>query len=405
MSPRMPGRKALLFVLVTVLIDTMGMGVIIPVIPELIMELTGEGLSRAAVYGGWLGFVYAGLQFLCAPILGNLSDRFGRRPVILYALGSLGVDYIVMGLAPTIGWLFVGRAIAGIAGASFTPAHAYLADVTAPEKRAQSFGLMGAAFGLGFILGPALGGLLGELGPRAPFFAAAALSLVNFSYGLFVLPESLAPERRRPFDLRRANPVGTLLQIRQQPLVLGLLASLFLWQVAHQAMPSTWSFYTMYKFGWTEAIVGASLAFVGAIMVVGQSTLPRVVIPWLGERRTALAGFVAVGAGYLGYAFATAGWMMFAWLLTWLLGALVMPSIQSLMTHRIPDDAQGELQGAVGSLYGLSSFVAPPLMTHLFRHFTAANASIHFPGAAFVLAATLVAGSMVLLWRATRAPM
>ena len=404
MPHRKPGKRALLFILVTVLIDTMGMGVIIPVIPELIMELTGEGLSRAAVYGGWLGFVYAGLQFVFAPILGNLSDRFGRRPVILYALGSLGLDYIVMGLAPTIGWLFVGRAIAGIAGASFTPAHAYIADVTPPEKRAQSFGLMGAAFGAGFVLGPALGGLLGELGPRAPFFAAAALSLVNLVYGFFVLPESLSPERRRPFEWRRANPVGTLLQIRQHPLVLGLLASLFLWQVAHQAMPSTWSFYTMYKFGWTEAMVGGSLAFVGAIMVMGQSTLPRVLIPSLGERRTALVGFVAGGTGYLGYAFATEGWMMFAWLLTWLLGALVMPSIQSLMTHRVAVDAQGELQGAVGSLYGLSSFIAPPVMTQLFRRFTADDAPVHFPGAAFVLATILVAGSMLLLLKATRQP-
>ena len=402
MPPRKPGKKALLFIMVTVLIDTMGMGVIIPVIPELIMELTGEGLSRAAVYAGWLGFVYAGLQFLFAPVLGNLSDRFGRRPVLLYALASLGVDYIVMGLAPTISWLFIGRAIAGIAGASFTPAHAYIADVTPAEKRAQSFGLMGAAFGAGFILGPALGGLLGELGPRAPFFAAAALSLLNVTYGFFVLPESLTPDRRRPFELRRANPAGTLLQIRRQPLVLGLLGSLFLWQFAHQAMPSTWSFYTMYKFGWTEAIVGGSLAFVGAIMVLGQSTLPRFVIPRLGERRTALLGFVAGGAGYFGYAFATEGWMMFAWLLTWLLGALVMPSIQSLMTHRVSEDAQGELQGAVGSLYGLSSFMAPPLMTQLFRRFTADDASIHFPGAAFLLASILVLGSMVLLWSATR---
>jgi DHA1 family tetracycline resistance protein-like MFS transporter len=317
-------------------------------------------------------------------------------------LTSLGVDYIVMGLAPTISWLFIGRAIAGIAGASFTPAHAYIADVTSAEKRAQSFGLMGAAFGAGFILGPALGGLLGELGPRAPFFAAAALSLLNVTYGFFVLPESLDPERRRPFEWRRANPAGTLLQIRRQPMVLGLLASLFLWQVAHQAMPSTWSFYTMYKFGWTEAIVGGSLAFVGAIMVIGQSTLPRIVIPALGERRTALIGFVVAGVGYLGYAFATEGWMMFAWLLTWLLGALVMPSIQSLMTHRVTDDAQGELQGAVGSLYGLSSFLAPPLMTQLFRRFTAPDAPVHFPGAAFVLAAILVAGSMALLWMATR---
>lgn len=402
MAPRKPGKRALAFVLVTVLLDTMGFGVIIPVTPELIMELTGEGLSRAAVYGGWLGFVFAALQFLFAPILGNLSDRFGRRPVLLYAVASLGVDYILMGLAPTIAWLFVGRAISGIAGASFTPAHAYIADVSPPEKRAQSFGLMGAAFGAGFVLGPALGGLLGELGPRAPFFVAAALSLINFVYGYFVLPETLAVEKRRPFEWRRANPVGTLMQIRKYPLVLGLLAALFLWQIAHQVMPSVWSFYTMYKFGWTEAVVGGSLAFVGVVMVLGQSTLPRLVIPRLGERRTAILGLAVGATGYAGYAFASQGWMMFAWLATWLLAALVMPSTQALMSHRIPADGQGELQGAVAGLHSLSSIVAPPLMTQMFRRFTAEGASIQFPGAPFLLSSGLAIGALVLFWSTGR---
>jgi len=402
MPPRKPGKRALLFVLVTVLLDSMGFGVIIPVMPELIMELTGEGLSRAAVYGGWLGFVYAGLQFLFAPILGNLSDRFGRRPVLLYAVGSLGLDYVVMGFAPTIGWLFAGRALAGIAGASFTPAHAYIADVSPPEKRAQSFGMMGAAFGAGFILGPALGGMLGGLGPRAPFFAAAGLSLLNFTYGYFVLPETLDRSRRRAFDWRRANPVGTLLQIRKHPVVLGLLAVVFLWQVAHQVMPSTWSFYTMYKFSWTEVLVGASLAFVGTIMVLGQSTLPRVVIPRLGERRSAMIAMTVGGIGYAGYAFATEGWMMFAWLVTWLLGALTMPSIQALMSHRVAADSQGELQGAVGSLHSLSAIIAPPLMTQLFRFFTADDAPIHFPGAPFLLSSSLAIVGLLIFWRVTR---
>jgi DHA1 family tetracycline resistance protein-like MFS transporter len=402
MAARKPGKSALAFILVTVLLDTMGFGVIIPVTPELIMELTGEGLSRAAVYGGWLGFVYAGLQFLFAPILGNLSDRFGRRPVLLFAVASLGLDYIFMGLAPTISWLFIGRAISGIAGASFTPAHAYIADVSPPEKRAQSFGLMGAAFGAGFVLGPALGGLLGEWGPRAPFFVAAGLSLVNFVYGYFVLPETLDPAKRRSFDWRRANPVGTLIQIRQHPLVLGLLAALFLWQVAHQVMPSIWSFYTMYKFGWSEALVGGSLAFVGIIMVAGQSTLPRVVIPRLGEQRTALIGLAVGSVGYAGYAFASQGWMMFAWLSTWLLGALVMPSTQALMTHRVSADAQGELQGAVAGLHSLSSIIAPPLMTQMFRRFTAEGTAVHFPGAPFLLSSVLAASALILFWKTAR---
>src|SRR5262245_43972337 len=223
MTRRAPGPHAIAFVAITVLIDTMGFGLILPVLPSLMVSLTGRTLSEAAIYGGWLAFVFAVAQFLCAPVLGNLSDRFGRRPVLLFAVGALGLDYVVMGLAPTLGWLFIGRTISGIAGASWTPAYAYVADVSAPEKRAQSFGIVSAAFGIGFILGPALGGLLGGLGPRAPFFAAAALSLANLAYGFFVLPESLAEEKHRPFDWKRANPVGTLLQMRRRPVVRGLL--------------------------------------------------------------------------------------------------------------------------------------------------------------------------------------
>jgi DHA1 family tetracycline resistance protein-like MFS transporter len=397
-----PGPHAIFFVLVTVLLDTIGFGLVLPVLPELIVELTGEGLSQAAVYGGWLAFVYAVLQFTFAPVLGNLSDRFGRRPVLLYAVASLGTDYIVMGLAPTLGWLFLGRAIAGIAGASFTPAYAYIADVTPAEKRAQQFGLIGAAFGTGFIIGPAIGGLLGELGPRAPFFAAAALSLLNFTYGIFVLPESLPVESRRPFDWKRANPLGTLLQIRKYPVVLGLLTALFLWQIAHQVMPSTWAYYTMFRFGWSEAIVGASLAFVGVIMAVSQATLPRLLIPRLGEATCATIGLTFGGLGFLGYGLATRGWMMFALMFTWFLGAIVMPSTQALMSHRIPPSAQGELQGGVASLYGLSSIIGPPVMTQLFGYFSSDAAPVHAPGAAFLFAAALAAGSLMLFRRAVR---
>jgi DHA1 family tetracycline resistance protein-like MFS transporter len=293
-------------------------------------------VDRAAIPGGWLAFIYAFAQFLCAPVLGNLSDRFGRRPVLLAAIGALGIDYLVMGFAPTLGWLFLGRLIAGIAGASFTPAYAYVADVSPPERRAQSFGVISASFGVGFILGPALGGLLGAWGPRAPFFVAAALSVINFAYGLLVLPESLPPERRRPFTWRRANPIGTLLQVGRHPIVVGLLAALFLWQLAHQVMPATWSFYTIYRFGWSEATVGASLALAGAVMALSQGGLIRVVVPSLGERRTVLTGIAIAGIGYVGYACATAGWMMFAWLTTWFLGALVMPSTNGLMSRTIP---------------------------------------------------------------------
>ncbi|MGH9330052.1 MAG: TCR/Tet family MFS transporter [Vicinamibacterales bacterium] len=403
MADRPPSTHAVIFVLITVLLDTIGFGLVLPVLPELIVELTGEGLSRAAIYGGWLAFVYAVLQFVCAPVLGNLSDRFGRRPVLLYAVSSLGIDYGIMGLAPTLAWLFVGRAIAGIAGASFTPAYAYIADITPPEKRAQQFGLIGAAFGGGFIIGPAIGGLLGELGPRAPFFTAAVLSLLNFTYGVFVMPESLPPASRRAFEWTRANPLGTLLQIRKYPVVLGLLIALFLWQLAHQVMPSTWAYYTMSRFGWSEAIVGASLAFVGVIMAASQATLPRLLIPRLGEARCATMGLTAGGLGFLGYGLATRGWMMFALMVTWFLAAVVMPSTQALMSHRIPSSAQGELQGGVASLYSLSSILGPPLMTQLFGYFSSVEAPMQFPGAAFICATVLTAASLILFRRAVRA--
>jgi len=404
MTPRAPGRHALLFVAITVLLDIIGFGLIIPVLPRLLVELTGVSVSQAAIYGGWLAFAYAMMQFLCAPVLGNLSDRFGRRPVLLFAVGALGLDYLVMGFAPTLGWLFLGRIVSGIAGASFTPAYAYVADVSPPEKRAQSFGLISAAFGMGFILGPALGGLLSGLGPRAPFFCAAGLSLANLAYGTLVLPESLSREKRRAFHWKRANPLGTLLQMRRHPVVLGLLGALSLWMVAHQVMPATWSFYTKFRFGWSESTIGASLALAGAIMATSQASLMRLVVPRLGERRAALMGITIAGIGYLGYATASAGWMMFAWLATWFFGAIVMPSTNALMSRRVGPDAQGELQGAVACLYSLSSIAGPPLMTQIFGHFAAPGAPLHLPGAAFVAAATLAAASLTVYAFATREP-
>ena len=398
------GRRALVFVVVTVLIDIVGFGLILPVLPRLLVELTGDSVSQAAIDGGWLAFVYAAMQVVCAPVLGNLSDRFGRRPVLLFAVGALGVDYLVMANAPTLGWLFLGRTIAGMAGASFTPAYAYVADVSPPEKRAQSFGLISAAFGVGFVLGPAIGGALGAFGTRVPFFAAACLSLLNLVYGTLVLPESLPKESRRPFEWRRANPLGTLVQMRRHPVVLGLLAALFVWMVAHQVMPATWTFYTKLRFGWSEAMIGASLACAGIVMAISQATLMRVVVPRWGERRTALTGMAVASIGYLGYGAATAPWMMFAWQITWLLGALVMPSTNALMSHRVAKGAQGELQGAVASLYSLSSIVGPPLMTQLFGRFSAPDAPLRVPGAAFFAATLLAWTAFAVYYAATRDP-
>jgi MFS transporter, DHA1 family, tetracycline resistance protein len=403
MSLRKAGRGAFVFIFVAVLVDSIGFGIILPVLPRLIMQLTGVSVDRAAVYGGWLSFVYALMQFFCAPVLGNLSDRFGRRPVLLFALLALGCDYLIMGFAPVIAWLFVGRMIAGVAGASFTPAYAYVADITEPARRAQNFGLMGAAFGIGFIVGPAIGGLLGGLGPRAPFFAAGAIALANTALGYFALPESLPQESRRPFHWSRANPLGTLVHIRRYPVVTWLLGALFLWQLGHQVLPSTWAFYTISKFHWTSAEVGYSLAFVGLVMAVAQGLLTRVLIPWIGgERRAAAVGMAAALLAYVGYAFVTQGWMMYVVSLTTFLFALTYPSMNALASQQIPANAQGELQGAVACLYSLSSIVGPPLMTQVFGHFSARSAGVYFPGAPFLTAAALTAGCAILFARAMR---
>ncbi len=402
--PGKPGKQAIAFVAITLLLDTIGFGLIVPVLPALLVGITGASVSQAAIYGGWLAFLYAAMQFLWAPVLGGLSDRFGRRPVLLFAIGALGVDYVIMGIAPTLGWLLLGRAISGMAGASFTPAYAYVADISPPERRAQNFGVVSAMFGLGFIIGPALGGLLGGLGPRAPFFAAAVLSLLNFGYGIFVLPESLAPERRRAFEWKRANPLGTFKQMRKHPVVLGLLGGLFLWMVANQVFPSTWSFYTKFRFGWSEAMIGASLALVGAIMVTSQVTVLRFLVPRLGERRVALLGITAAAIGYAGFASATSGWMMFAWLASWFFGAIVFPVTNALMSHRIGPDAQGELQGAVAGLASLAAIVGPLLMTQLFGRFTAPTAPLRIPGAAFLAASLLTWTCLAIYWVTTRDP-
>jgi len=403
MSVHVSTKSAKAFVFVVVLIDSIGFGLILPVLPQLIMQLTGVTVDRAAVYGGGLSFVYALMQFFCAPVLGNLSDQFGRRPVLLFALLALGCDYLIMGFAPTIAWLFVGRLLAGCAGASFTPAYAYMADITEPEKRAQSFGLLGAAFGIGFIVGPAIGGLIGTLGPRAPFFTAAAIALANSAFGLFALPESLPRESRRAFHWGRANPLGTLRQMRRYPVVGLLLLALFLWQLGHQVLPSTWAFYTISKFHWSTAQVGWSLTFVGALMAVAQGVLTKVLIPKLGgERRAALFGMAAAVLAYVGYAFATQGWMIYVVALTTFIFALAYPSMNAIASQQIPANAQGELQGAVAGLYSLSSIFGPPLMTSVLGYFSRPAAPLHFPGAAFLTAAVLTIACAAVFLKALR---
>ncbi|WP_080237943.1 TCR/Tet family MFS transporter [Spirosoma rigui] len=393
---------ALVFIFITLLIDVTGLGIIIPVFPKLIEQLIDGNLSQAASYGGWLSFSYALMQFVFSPILGGLSDRFGRRPVLLFSLFGFGLDYILQGFAPTIGWLFVGRLLAGVTGASFTTANAYIADISTPEKRAQNFGLVGAAFGVGFILGPAMGGYLGQFGPRVPFFVAAGLSLVNFLYGFFILPESLAPENRRPFDWRRANPVGSLMNLGRYPVILGLVASLVLIYIAGFAVQGTWTFYTMEKFKWDEKTVGWSLAAIGLAFAIVQGGLSRVIIPKLGQQRSVYVGLLFSALGFALFAFATQSWMMFAFMSVYALGGIAGPSVQGIISTQVPANEQGEVQGALTSLTSTTSIIGPLIMTNLFSYFTATTAPVYFPGAPYLLGAVLTLFSALLAWRGFR---
>ncbi|MTI86642.1 MAG: TCR/Tet family MFS transporter [Balneolaceae bacterium] len=390
---------AFVFIFITVLIDVIGLGIIIPVMPALIMELIGSGLSDASLYAGWITFVYASTQFVFAPIIGAMSDRFGRRPVLLLSMLGFGLDYILLGFAPTIIWLFIGRFLSGVTGASYTTASAYIADVSPPEKRAQNFGLIGAAFGLGFIIGPVAGGILGEYGSRVPFFAAAGLSLVNVLYGYFVLPESLPEDQRRAFDWKRANPFGSLKQLFRYKKIAGLVGVFFLVYVANHATQSTWTYFTMEKFKWTELTVGLSLGVVGISVVIVQGGLTRFIIPKIGSNRTVYVGLLMYFFGFLGFAFAGQGWMMFAIIAPFCMGGLSTPALQGIISNEVPQNAQGELQGGLTSLISFSAIFGPPMMTNLFGFFTSEAAPFRFPGAPFFLAAILVLAAI--LW-ATR---
>lgn len=393
---------ALGFIFITLLIDITGIGIIIPVLPTLISELVGGTMSDAARYGGWLLFSYAFVQFLCAPIIGGLSDQYGRRPVLLASLFGFGLDYLFLAYAPTIGWLFVGRIIAGVMGASFTTGAAYIADVSTPEKRAQNFGLLGAAFGLGFIIGPVVGGLLGQYGSRVPFLAAAALSLLNWLYGYFILPESLKPENRRPFSWKRANPAGSLRHLRKFPVIAGLILSLVLLYIASHSVQSVWSYYTMEKFDWHEAQVGYSLGAVGLLSAIVQGGLIRVIIPKLGRERSVYVGLLLYSIGFTLFAFASEGWMMYVFMVPYILGGIAGPAIQGLISTEVPANEQGELQGGLTSLQSVTSIIGPPLMTGLFAYFTRHDTALYFPGAPLLLGAVLTLVSTILAWRSFR---
>ena len=392
-------RKATIgFIFITLIIDITGLGLIIPVVPKLIEELTGEGISQASEYGGWLTFTFAIMQFLFSPILGGLSDRYGRRPVLLFALLGLALDYLFLSFAPTLAWLFIGRAISGITGASITTATAYIADISTKENRAQNFGMIGAAFGLGFIIGPVLGGLLGTYGARVPFMVAAALTFINCLYGYFVLPESLKPENRRAFQWSRANPLGTLKRLKKYPALGGLVFSFVLIYLASHAVQSNWSFFSIEKFGWDEKMIGISLGVVGILVAVVQGGLIRYINPRLGNEKSVYTGLLLYSIGLFLFAFASQSWMMFVFLIPYCLGGIAGPAIQSIMSGSVPANEQGELQGSLTGLVSLTSIAGPPMMTGLFAYFTKPSAPVHFSGAAFLLGGILMLTSAVIAY-------
>ncbi len=382
----------MIFILITVFIDMLGIGIIIPIIPELIKEFAGGSTALAGRWFGILAATYAVTQFVFAPLLGALSDRVGRRPVILISLFGLGIDYVIMGLAPSLGWLFAGRLVAGVMGASATTANAYIADVSKPEDRARNFGLVGVAFGLGFIFGPAVGGLLGSVDLRLPFFASAGLALLNWLYGFFVLPESLPPRRRDAFRWRKANPVGSLHVLGSYPLVAGLTAAFVFVILAQRGLETVWVLYTGHKFGWDERANGLSLALVGIMAAIVQGGLVQPVVRRLGERRTVLYGLVIAVFTFLGYGLATAGWMLLAFIVIGSVSGVAGPALQSLVAGAVAPEDQGKVQGAIQSLMSLTGILAPLIFTAgLFSYFTSARAPIELPGAPFLLGALMYA--------------
>ena len=372
------------------LIDITGWGIIIPVIPKLIKELIDGDISEAAKYGGWLTFAYAMTQFMFAPFIGNLSDKFGRRPIILISLFAFSMDYLLLAFAPTITWLFIGRIIAGLTGSSITTASAYIADVSTPENRTKNFGMIGAAFGLGFIIGPVIGGVLGQYGSRIPFYAAAVLCMLNFLYGYFILPESLSKDKRRPLNLKRANPIGAFLNLKKHPSLYGFSIALFLIFVASHAVESNWSYFTMYKFNWDEKMVGISLGVVGILVSIVQGGLIRWINPILGNEKSIYVGMALYSIGMFLFAFASNSWMMFAFLIPYCLAGIAGPALRAIISSEVLPTEQGEIQGTIASLMSAATIIGPPMMSSVFYHFTHKEALFQFAGMPFILGGILM---------------
>lgn len=392
-------RHAYGFVLLTVLLDMVGFGIIIPVMPKLIEDVGHVDLSEAARIGGWMAAAYSVAQFLFGPLMGNLSDRFGRRPLLLLAIFGLGVDFLAQALAPNLGWLFFGRVLAGVCGASWVIANAYIADITAPEERGRAFGMMGAAFGLGFVIGPAIGGLLGEFGPRVPFYVAAAVSGVNLLYGLIVLPETLARDKRRPFEWARANPFGAFRVFRQYHGVLPMCLVLALFFFFTSIYPAIWPFWSKARFGWSEAMVGLTLALFGLVMAGFQGGLSGRFVAWFGERRSVAIGLATAGLAALGYGFV--GSLTMVVLLMFVHGpeGFVHPMLTALMSKRVPENAQGELQGGLSALMNVAMLSGTVFFAQLFGYFLSPAAPFQSPNVAYFVAAGGMALALALfLW-------
>ncbi|MDR3387838.1 MAG: TCR/Tet family MFS transporter [Rudaea sp.] len=397
-----PRRAALAFIFVTVLIDILAFGLIIPVLPHLIENFLAGNVSQAAVWYGWFSTAFMAMQFFFTPVQGALSDRFGRRPVILLSNLGLGLDFLMMALVNTLPLLFIGRIVSGITAASFSTANAYVADVTPPEKRAASFGMLGMAFGIGFIIAPAIGGFLGEINLRLPFWAAVVMCLTNFVYGLFVLPESLPREKRTPrFEWAHANPLGSLRLLRRYPQVLGLVGVLFLMALAHMVYPTTFVLYADYRFGWGPQMVGYTLALVGILSAIVQGGLIKKIVGVLGERRALLFGLACGTVGFMLYAVAPTGYWFWAAMPVAALWGVAGPAAQAMMTHQVDPREQGRLQGAVASLSSIAGIIAPTLFTRTFAAVSQAHMHNAWVGVTFALAAVMVGAALVLAWFAT----